>query len=85
MSKPTIEKGIPLRSRNNSRVGSSKWPWREMEVGDSFFAPGYVQTYMQAAMLGCKVLVPPGKDVGKFALRLEKKDGVQGVRAWRIA
>ena len=34
-----IEKGIPITPRK-SAGRKSKYPWGEMEVGDSFFVPG---------------------------------------------
>ena len=37
MSEFTIEQGIEIPKR--TRIGKSKYPWSDMEVGDSFLVP----------------------------------------------
>ena len=84
-----IDKGVPLPTRSSVRasVRESKWPWREMKPGDSFFAAGYAQTTAQrvgneltmSTAAGSKLL--PGTT---WATRLVTENGVRGVRVWRV-
>jgi len=70
-----IEKGVPLPPKGTGRKnGTYKYPFRDMEVGDSFFVPitDRKQWFSTAAM---KAL--PG---WKFAQR--KVTG--GIRVWRV-
>ena len=60
-----IEKGIPLTKPR------SRYPFREMEVGDSVFIPGVNVVNFS---------VPPRQ----FAKRTRVENGVKGVRVWRI-
>jgi hypothetical protein len=66
-----IEKGVPLPRAHRS----SKYPWRQMEVGDSFFAAGVLRSSLrqQAYAVGRKI----GR---KFAVR--QVEG--GTRVWRV-
>ena len=68
-----IEKGIPIPPHGNSRT--SKYPWADLCVGDSFFVPG-VKT---DAMAGSKANATK-KYNAKYSMRAV--DG--GVRVWRI-
>ena len=67
-----IEKGMPLPLPGRH----PKWPWRQLEVGDSFFMPG------AHTGTACRM-------AGQQALRLEVKFSCRtvsgGVRIWRIA
>ena len=73
MSDFKIEKGIPL-----SLVKShSKYPFAEMEVGDSVFIDGATSVTIATCY---KYLKPK-----KFSARKAEKDGVSGVRVWRVA
>lgn len=75
MTEIKIEKGVPLPPRK------SKYPFAEMEPGDSFFAkPNEGQSLKQLhnSIMGCaRLRLFPGK---KFTSR--QMDG--GVRVWRI-
>lgn len=69
-----IDKNIPLP--NKARKSNPKYPWKEMQVGDSFLAKGV----KISAIVGGAWLV--GKRLNfKFSCRTV--DG--GVRVWRIA
>lgn len=76
--KPTImiEDNIPMPE---GRTRESKYPWREMDVGQSFFVPAGKLKVMQTTC------VKKGKDLGvKFIARSwDGPEGVQGVRIWR--
>lgn len=68
-----IEKGVPIpAARTNS---NNCYPWREMEVGDSFVIPG-----MDRTAGGSRVHYANQLGIGRFTLR--SFDG--GVRVWRI-
>lgn len=67
-----ITKGLP----KPPRAGSRKYPFPEMEVGDSFFAA-------DASILslhGCARLHRPKK----FSCRTVVEGGLKGVRVWRV-
>ena len=67
-----VDKGIPLPEEKKRNV----YPYKQMDVGDSFFAPGTKITVM------CNLQYRMGKKTGmKFTAR---KEG-DGVRVWRIA
>ena len=66
-----IEKGVPIP------VGRrSKYPWRDMEVGDSFFVRGKTS----ATLNGARVNAQNGT---RFKFKLKNVEG--GVRVWRVA
>ncbi len=70
-----IEKGIP-RPPSPQRGGQQIYPWRDMEIGDSFFSNRVPFKNIQTA---CSRM---GKVLGwKFQARRES----DGHRVWRIA
>ena len=68
----TIEKGIPIPQRKID----AKYPFREMQVGDSFFTSGTPASYFS---LHIRLLRPK-----KFSCRTVVENGVKGLRIWRI-
>lgn len=75
MSEFKIEKGIPQPARSGGRY--SKYPFREMKVGDSFLAET-----SDASVIRSNVAVFSRRNPGyKFSTR---KEGT-GIRVWRIA
>lgn len=68
----TIEKGIPIPQRKMD----AKYPFKEMEVGDSFFTTGTPASYIS---LHTRLLKPK-----KFSCRTVVENGVKGLRIWRI-
>ncbi len=68
-----IDKDIPLPQGNG---GKSMFPWRTMEVGDSFFAPGKKQIDRRTADASYGIKTKTSRVV---------ENGVEGVRVWRIA
>lgn len=55
------------------------YPFRSMEVGDSFFVPGKTTRAMAGAVAGAR------KRLGlKFAARTITENRVTGVRIWRV-
>ena len=70
-----VEKGIPKPPPREQR-GRKIYPWRDMEVGDSFFSDRVKFSNMQCT--ASKM----GKSLGwKFEVHREK----DGHRVWRIA
>ena len=77
-----IEKGVkippwPAGERRNRR----QYPFREMEVGDSFFCPGDAGG---VASVRVSAHGYQQRNGGAFLIRAEEKSGVSGVRVWRI-
>lgn len=70
-----IEKGVPIP---RGRGGKPRYPWKAMEVGDSFVAPSDVSeraVYVNATLAG--------KSLGRrFSCR---KLPCGSVRVWRVA
>ena len=75
MAKVEIEEGIPM-PEGTSRGGGSKYPWKDMEVGQSFFVTG-----TKSAPGTPKHISDEGL---KFRGRPDTKDGVEGFRVWRV-
>lgn len=77
-----IEKGIALPS--SARGSDAKYPWADMEVGDSFFAPEAMLKSMRTS-----IYKQNKKGDAKFIAREDTvKDGkkeIEGVRVWRKA
>ena len=70
-----IEKGIPMP---DTRQKTSIYPFENMEVGDSFFAPNKTRQQMDNACGHWR------KAKGwKFVLRYQQEDEVSGTRVWR--
>lgn len=47
----TIQKGVPIPSKMTNDGAKSKYPWGDMEIGDSFSVPkeGYSSLHSQAS------------------------------------
>jgi hypothetical protein len=81
----TIDKNLPMPNATRAS-GWSKFPFKTMEVGDSFIYPTradrgvrYAQTNAVNAARRC------GDPSRKFATRIVVEDGQEVVRVWRIA
>lgn len=77
-----IEKGIPAPKQKNT----SKYPFADMEVGDSVYVDGQRSSYNQAVKDGAKFSALPtahqyGKRSGK---KFTGRNEGSGVRIWRI-
>ncbi len=75
-----IEKGIKLPA---AKSGSKKYPFEDMEVGDSFLVPfagtDVKRRRLQSAILGsCRISRYSGM---KFSTRSSNK----GIRCWRVS
>ena len=72
-----VEKGIPIPERSNK-----KYPWGEMEVGDSFFIKCEYTRLKHQSIGGSKTNWKKRHNPNcKFTVR--RVDG--GIRAWRIS
>jgi hypothetical protein len=71
----SVEKGIPIESKVG-RGAAARYPFAQMEVGDSFFVPG-----KRSGQLSNHCSYQRLKTGRRFTIR--KVDG--GVRVWRIA
>ena len=71
-----IEKNIPIPPGQRS----SRYPWKEMEVGDSFRIDGFSRKQFNSLMTcGCTWAKRNNPSV-KFIVRTENT----GIRVWRI-
>jgi hypothetical protein len=73
-----IEKGVPLPSWQTGRAGQSKYPFADLQVGDSFLVPHFAKTSQMSALIGRWQRTHSNQ---RFATR--KVEG-GGVRVWRI-
>ena len=67
-----ITKGLPTPHR-----GRTKYPFRDMELGDSFFAPG-------SSVIGIHGCARRHRPM-RFTCRSVVENGIAGIRVWRIA
>jgi len=67
----TVEKNIPIPSP--AKKEPTKYPWKTMEVGDSFFVKGDAKSVRSQASYATK------RYCRKFVTRQEK----DGIRFWR--
>lgn len=73
-----IEKGIPI---TDGRKGSKeKYPWSQMEIGDSFFVPSKSKNTLRSSRVHAN---KAGKGVFKSS-ELDDETQGPGVRVWRI-
>jgi hypothetical protein len=85
-----IQKGVPIPEAMRRGPGQSDYPFRTMEVGDSFFVPAKKSKNAEGQVV-IETVRPPiptsKKSDRKFVSRVEKdKNGnVLGVRVWRVA
>jgi hypothetical protein len=78
-TKIRIQKGIPIppvKPRGMDGRTSSKYPWREMEVGDSFLFPAPITRQSYAAARQAERLT-------NYHFAVRRLD--EGYRCWRVA
>lgn len=66
-----IEKNVPIPA---DRRKKSKYPWKEMEIGDSFFVPGKGTHEFRAV---------PGAQK-RYGMKFTMRAVEGGVRVWRV-
>ena len=70
-----VEPGIPMPDP----PGVARYPWGQMEVGESFFVPGRHSANMASTASAA------GARLGRtFRVRTVVESGVKGVRVWRV-
>ena len=72
-----IDKNVPL---SRSLRETKKYPWADMQVGDSFFIPQISEITRGGLYTGAQRAARI-----KIATRRVTENGVEGVRVWRIA
>ena len=77
MSVP-IEKKVPVLPKRSGKLpGTVKYPWRDMEVGDSFLFPEGTRGSIGGRMAYAHRILPGSRFVSR-------KDDDDRVRCWRI-
>lgn len=72
-----IEKGVPLPA--DDRPGRrAKYPFEDMDIGDSFFVPGHMKMASTISAAGRKLGM-------KFRYKVQTESGTEGTRVWRVA
>ncbi len=76
-----IEKNVPVPFKNTP---TALYPFRQMEIGDSFFIPLKEGDVMQ--MLQSRVAATARTVLGpkKISTRCVTENGVKGLRVWRV-
>ena len=82
MTEYKIEDGVPMPQCVGGLGRKAKYPYRQLEVGQSFFWPNI--RVQSASTSACNTARRIGNGV-KFACRNVTENGVKGVRVWRIA
>jgi hypothetical protein len=82
----TIEKGVPIPERSNRKpFNASRYPWRQMAVGDSFLFPwtkGNLRyTYSRAQAAVRYRHLTQGE---KYDVRAVDENGERVIRIWRV-
>lgn len=84
-----VDKGVPMpphrpMGRPTGGCGKHRYPWRTMQIGDSFVYPGetYIEAYLRAyrATHGRKTYDPH-----QYEIRTVDTPEGKVVRIWRIA
>lgn len=74
-----IEKGVPL-AKSVRKARESKYPFAQMEGGDSFFIPGN----KAAGKIRSSVSIATKAGHGKFSVRTVEEGGKIGVRVYKL-
>lgn len=77
-----IDKGIPVPPANPSKSHDYKWPWKKLDVGDSFLVPLDGRDEMVVRHTMRAQCVNTGK---KLYVTFRAERDKRGVRVWRTA
>lgn len=81
-----IEKGVPLAVISRNSAGAPvKYPFRDMEVGDSFVAPLSQTKCKSLEVLRHSLRVCARETIGPSKIATRKLPDGSGFRVWRIA
>lgn len=72
--KIVVEKGIPIPKK---RSGQATYPWRTMEIGDSFLVPPHVKTS------SCRVMASVASK--RYGGNFTSRKTPDGHRIWRVS
>ena len=76
-----VEQGFPIPAKASRSSPCRKYPWKEMEIGDSFFVAAPDAQCRKLQMLVASGAVSAKQRLGRvFTVRLVEG----GVRAWRV-
>lgn len=86
-----IEKNIPITGRRGRTAGNSKYPFRNMEVGDSVVIPNVAPTAVRSSLntvtktAGFKFATRTLSPSECEAISTKERPVTRAVRVWRIA
>jgi hypothetical protein len=72
-----IDDGVPIPPATRNRP--SNYPWAQLNVGQSFFAPTELKNPSSVALRGSEI------SGHTYEFRRTTEKGVKGVRFWRVA
>ncbi len=76
-----VDKGLPIPTNKTGGMGGKrKYPFEEMDYGDSFFAPVPYRTIHSAIWSRHNRPNNPKR----YTARKTTENGIKGVRVWRI-
>lgn len=78
MQNPKIEKNIEMPEIKKGGKQNIRYPWKQMEVGDSFFVKGIDDGYVRRAI---SQFHSTHKDGARFSSRKVE----DGTRVWRVS
>lgn len=81
LSRPVVEKGLPVPEKNPTVGRSAKYPWLEMEIGDCFLMP--YTNYGKERTANARSCI--NNISRRYGLRFRKQYEHGGTRIWRIA
>lgn len=80
----TIEKNIPVTAPTGARGPRSKYPWPQLEVGDSFAMPTNGNAKSDRRRLLAAALSYAKKTGTRFVAGYESQGETNFVRVWRV-
>lgn len=83
----TIDTNVPMPTSSGAGA-PSKYPFADMEVGESFFIEGggigSSSKVLRNRLTGACARAAKAMPGKKFSLRMRNEDGTEGVRVWRV-
>lgn len=80
-----IDKGVPIPPRLRPGPPPSKYPWRQLAIGDSFVYPP-AATLRQTLTRAASACAYRKSDHGEtYTIRTVEENGQRVVRVWRVA
>lgn len=79
-----VDRGIPMPSYNREGGRPAKWPWRRMEIGDSFVMREHVDR-LSTVSVSTRITGAQKATGRKFSQRKVEENGKLVIRVWRTA